>query len=275
MPRRYFDLPAGVPRPDLAEARRAPDPCATCGGTGWVIPDLPAHDPRFGKAVRCPRCGAQNIAAVCGLNERERSLTVAAIKGRKPEANLLRGLAAGLIDRPHGWLTLWGAYGNAKSMFAQIVVAELVRRGVESRFARALDVEQAFFSDAKADTNNLPRFRDVAVLVLDEAEKVNYRSEWTRAHWQALLDARYRTALAGQTLTLFTMNADPAGDAGSIPGDILSRMGDGRFCRPAFDGVPPAYTIRRWGETVIPAVLHLGGDDARPYIKPEFLVESR
>lgn len=273
--RRYFTLPEGVARPALAEQRpRAGGICLTCGDTGYIVPDLPSTDPRFGRAVRCPQCGAQTIAAVCGLNERERSLTADAIKGQKPEAKLLRGLAADLIARPHGWLVLWGAFGNAKSMFAQIVVAELVRRGVESRFARALDVEEAFFSDVKSDTNHLPRYRDVRVLVLDEAEKVNYRSEWTRAHWQAVLDARYRTALAEQSLTIFTMNADPSADGSPIPGDVHSRMNDGRFCRPAFAGVPPAYTIRRWEETVVPPVIHLGGTDARPYIRPGFIAAS-
>lgn len=264
-----------------AEAQR----CASCGGLGWVQPDVPAHDPRYGKPMRCPACSRERFAALSGLNDRELTLTPESIKSDKPPYVFLRALLADVLARPSGWLVLWGSWGTAKTLFSQIVVAEMIRRGVEARFIRALQIEQAWFRDMRGDVApSSGIYRTLPVVVADEAEKVNYNSDFTRAWWEDWFDFRYRGALAERPpmLTIFTLNGDPYE---ALPGAIYSRMNDGRFCRQVADGMPLAYTyedkdgqtqtvrftVEKWGQQVIPGIVHVAGDDARPYIRPGFV----
>lgn len=268
----------------VPQARR--EPCAKCSSQGWIVQDVPEGDPRFGQLVRCPACSKKRLADASGLNERELALTPQAIKGGSAPYVFLRAVLADVLERPHGLLTLWGTWGTAKTLFAQIVVAEMIRRGTEARFERAVEIEQRWFRSMHGDEDGdlTGTYRTIPVRVLDEGEKVNMRSPWTLARWEAFHDAAYRDALAERTLVILTLNADPLG--GALPGATASRLTDGRFCREVPPGMPLEYTpedeagnplppvtftVERWGRQVIPGVIHVAGQDARPYIRPGFI----
>ena len=57
------------PPDDSAEGSGLGQPdCPICGGLGYVIPDVPPVDPRFGKAVACTcRAAEREMARIDGL----------------------------------------------------------------------------------------------------------------------------------------------------------------------------------------------------------------
>lgn len=236
---------------------------------GWIVPDLPRTDRHFGTAQKCPAC-EPDVTQRCGLNDAELALSASSIRGSGEMEHMLRRLVSVVAEQPAGWLTLWGSYGTAKTMTVQAIVAELVRRKKPARFIHAKRLEQIWFDDMHNDTAKATSFRDVPVLAIDEMDKCNLKNEWVRQQFQELLDHRYRTAVAGKTLTLFTVQADPVD---VLPGDIVSRMGDGRFYRPWPQRC--AQTVDRWQTTVLPGVVHVQGVDRRPNISPSFVVTKK
>ena len=246
--------------------------CPVCGGAGWIVPNLRPGAADYGRAVRC-RCNA-GVADNCGLNDQERELSADSIMGNRPMHQVLRYLVSHAVAYPAGWITLWGDYGVAKSLAAQAIVAQLVKLGRSARFYHARQLEQGWFSDVRGDTANAELYRRLPVLVIDELDKINVTNDWTRHGLQELLDTRYRAAVAGQSLTVLICQVDPNV---AMPGDIASRMADGRFYRPwpgevnpqtvdAFRGV----LVERNGALWVPGVLRVVGKDARPMMQPAY-----
>lgn len=239
---------------------------------GFYMVDVPPTDKRYNKAIRCTDCGVAGRAKeLSGLTDEERKITVEDIKGDDTDSLLARWLAKDILVNPVGWVTLYGKFGTAKTMVAQVVVAELVRQGKFARFAHAKEVEQTFFDKRKGDDDALPTEHwtfNTRVLVLDEIDKVNLRSDWTRECFQHLLDYRYRAARDGNSLTIFTLNKHPEE---SLPGDIYSRMRDGNFSRPWGAHIPiqMQHMARKLqGQTYTPAIYEFTGEDKRPTAQP-------
>jgi DNA replication protein DnaC len=182
---------------------------------------------KAGVLVRCEKCF--DARPSCGLEEHELSLTVEDIKGDEEIHDVLRYLVQYCISHPVGWLTLYGRYGTAKSLTAQIIVAGLARKGKPVRYIHAKKLEQMWFDDMHNDTSNGLMLEEIPALVVDEVDKMNMNSSWVRSGLQAMADARYRSALARKTFTVWVVQADPEK---VLPGDIASRMNDGRFRRP-------------------------------------------
>ena len=255
-----------------SQVAQAMTDCPVCGGTGWIVPDLRPGATDYGRAVRC-RCNA-GVADNCGLNEQERGLSADAILGNGPMVQVLRYLVSHAVANPVGWITLWGDYGVAKTLAAQAIVAQLVKAGRSARFYHARQLEQGWFSDVRGDTANAELYRRLPALVIDELDKINVTNDWTRHGLQELLDTRYRAAVAGQSLTVLICQVDPNV---AMPGDVASRMADGRFYRPwpgdAGARVPDAFRgilIERNGALWVPGVLRVTGKDARPAMPSRF-----
>ena len=244
--------------------------CTRCGGSGWIVPDLQPKDPGFGKARRCPVCGI-DYSDRCGLNEQERQYTAKSISGRGDTETALRYLVDAITAKPAGWLTLYGAYGTAKTLTVQAIIAGLVRAKKVAKFVRASEIEQAWFDDLHSDSDKRKLFLELPALAIDELDKVNLRNDWIRERFQELMDLRYRSGIAGETLTLITLQGEPSAH---LPGDIASRINDGRFSR-LWTGGRNSLVIDRWGEKVLPGCLHIEGADARPNMAPDFVQAKR
>lgn len=241
------------------------EPCCTaCSGQGWVVPPYKQGEP-IPPPVRCAACA--DFRQNTGLNEQELALKPEDIRGKSTLVGVLRYLAKYIILNPHGWLTLWGKPGTAKSLTAQIIVAGLAAKGVEARYYHARRLEQLFFDDIHNDTSNIEMLRRVPVLVVDELDKANLGNAWVRKGFQELADQRYRDALARRTLTIWVVQYDPERLDENM-GDLVSRMNDGRFCRPWF-GEPNEFTADTFGDLMLPPVIHLNGEDVRPHKKPD------
>ena len=178
--------------------------------------------------------------------------------------DVLRYLARYCISNPYGWLTLWGKYGTAKSLTAQIVVASLARKGMSARYIHSKKLEQMWFDDVHNDTSNGRLLEELPVLVVDELDKINLNSAWVRGGLQAMADARYRSGLARKTLTIWVVQTDPEK---VLPGDIASRMSDGRWHRPWLGGSNSLTTLFD-REAVVEGCIEVTGNDARPFMRP-------
>jgi hypothetical protein len=232
---------------------------------GYFLLDAQPGEPGYGKIRRCPRCDI-GLAARSGLNEQELRTDAASIRGNNPMPALLRWLIGDVLERPKGWLTLWGSYGTAKTMTAHAIIAGCVKRGIPARFYHARALEDGWFKDIHGDSANGQLYRDLPVLCIDELDKANLTNDWTRKGLQELLDTRYRSGIAGETLTILICQVDPALH---MPGDIASRMSDGRFYRKWTANTPNPYTVERWGAQYVPGIVHVEGKDQRPNIPPK------
>ena len=207
--------------------------CPICGGIGWLRVERELSDPRFGKLEAC-ECQEDRALArlrgLSGLHGAELRVRLADIKCR-PGSGTAQMVQAceEFMARPQGFLTIWGSVGTGKTSCLYAVTNGLMRGGavyvslhdllefVRDGFERKTDGD-----DAHA---RLKRFMAVPVLCLDEIDKVK-GSEWVTEQLTALVDARYRSAVIGESGTVLALNSDPAG----LPGWIASRLRDGR-CR--------------------------------------------
>lgn len=243
---------------------KSPD-CPVCAGMGYFLPDVQHGEPGYGKIRRCPRCDT-GLAARSGLNAQELRTDASSIRGSHPMHVLLRWLVGDVLNTPTGWLTLWGNYGTAKTLSAHAIVAGCVQKAIPARFYHARTLEDGWFRDIHGDSANGQLYREIPVLCIDEIDKANLTNDWTRNKMQELLDTRYRSGLAGETLTILICQVDPTEH---MPGDIVSRMSDGRFYRKWTANASNRYTVERWGAQYVPGIVHVEGKDQRPNIPPK------
>ncbi len=231
-----------------ASTTGSPKPeCPICGGSGWLRTERNLNDPLFGKLSPCECQGdrdLERLRALSGLNGSELQITLSDLVAA-PGSDTERMIAAcrGFIDQPRGFLTLWGGVGTGKTTCLQAVTNALLRRGAVyvSLHELLAFVRAGFDSDAPGDSAHarLQRFENVAVLCLDEIDKVQ-DTGWVSEQLTALVDARFRSALSGETGTLVALNKSPD----EQPPWIASRLRDGR-CR----------------------VVHNAGDDVRMFMR--------
>jgi DNA replication protein DnaC len=143
-----------------------------------------------------------------------------------------------MVSDPFGWLYIWGGPGNAKSEVLIAIVNELNRTGngpaVYTKFTSLIEFMRDAYSERKkkdsdpdVDMGYIARFerlKAVKVLAIDEMDKAR-ETPFMQDFRFDFLDERYRAALAGQTITLFASNENPA----TLPEAAWDRVRDGRF----------------------------------------------
>lgn len=143
-----------------------------------------------------------------------------------------------MVSDPFGWLYIWGGPGNAKSEVLIAIVNELNRTGngpaVYTKFTTLIEYMRDAYSERKKKDNDpdvdmgfIARFekmKGVKVLAIDEMDKAR-ETPFMQDFRFDFLDERYRAALAGQTITLFASNENPA----TLPEAVWDRVRDGRF----------------------------------------------
>jgi hypothetical protein len=259
-------MPTSTPTSTAEDGR-----CKWCGGARYFVLDVAPGDPRFGKVQICQHC-TTDAGRNCGLSSDERTLTVGSIAGSGATYAMLRWLANDCANNPAGMVTLWGAWGTAKTMTAQVIVAELVRRRKAAKFIHAKAAEQGWFDDMHADRHDMRSLTTVQTLAIDELDKVNLKSDWVRQQFQLLMDERYRRGVTGDMLTIVTLNGRPDD---VLPGDVASRLGDARFYRQWTTAEPNAYVVERWGAQALPGIIELKAKDGRQYMRPAWAEQER
>ena len=220
--------------------------CPVCNGTGWLRVERELSDPRFGKLEACACQGERTLGrlrALSGLHGAELRVRLGDINPETgPGSAAMVEACRRFIERPAGFLTLWGTVGAGKTTCLYAITNALARSGaVYVSLHDLLDFVRAGFEAAPGDeaAARLKRFATLPVLCLDEIDKVK-ASDWAAEQLTALVDARFRSGLTGETGTVLALNSDPA----QQPAWIASRLLDGRS-----------------------VVVHNADRDARPFIQ--------
>ena len=122
--------------------------CPYCGGTGFIVLDVPVSDPNFGKAVPC-RCrkqenlakrirSLQGISSLAALNRLTFENFIPEPSHLAPDKayNLRRAYdtAAYFAQEPEGWLVLSGTYGCGKTHLAAAIANARLAQGEPAIF---------------------------------------------------------------------------------------------------------------------------------------------
>ena len=210
--------------------------CPACGNTGWIeCRDDIGYD---GHATmkRCPdptgvhkAVEIARLARISGLLPEETAVRLDDVAMVGDTARMTK-LARKFVAEPWGFLTLWGGYGNGKTLILQAIVNEFrQRRGIVGTYVRMHDlleyVRAGYSPSAKTDARaRYERLKSLPVLAIDEFDAARM-TDFAYEFRTAFLDDRYRLAVTRRAHTLFAMNCDPA----ALPGDIYDRLRDGRF----------------------------------------------
>lgn len=203
----------------------APDACV-CAGAGWLRTQA-------GAVVRCTQCA--NLLQYSGLTASEQRSTLAMLRDLKkdPARHHLALRVAGhmILDQRFGFVTVWGNTGTAKSVWGAALAAEFCRRNTQARYLHAkTGLEEPLFGKGlQIDADRQSVLLRTPVLVVDELQSINWKSEWVAFSVQNFFDTRYRMAKLEnpqRQVTILISQSDPATYA---PDFLLSRIRDGRF----------------------------------------------
>ncbi len=210
--------------------------CPICGGTGWVIPDLPVGHPDFGKAVPCVcqlekrrKQRYQELLRISNLGALSRK-TFDSFHLNAPHLNPAQRQnlkevyeqAKAFAENPQGWLVLLGDYGCGKTHLAAAIANHRIRKGHMALFVVVpdlLDYLRAAYAPGSPTTYD-QRFEDVRnapLLILDDLGTHN-ATPWAEEKLFQILNYRYN----GNLPTVITSNQWLE----SIPARIRSRIMD-------------------------------------------------
>ncbi len=107
--------------------------CPVCNGTGWLRVERELSDPRFGKLEPCECRGdlqAERLRALSGLSGAELGVRLADLSAETgPGTREMLEACRSFIERPAGFLTIWGGVGVGKTSCLYAITNALVRGG--------------------------------------------------------------------------------------------------------------------------------------------------
>lgn len=185
--------------PNLLDKDDYGPPCPECNGQKYFTYDVEYGHPYFGRIFPCPVCNKIVFDAASGLNEDERRITLEGIvtDGRKSTEKAVKAARA-FIEKPYGFLSIHGGFGNGKTTILQAVVNSLMDGGTEARYITAAGLlaymRDTFNAETKeSDYDRLHELARVPVLCIDEMDKLR-DTPYSREIQQELINLRYRDA---------------------------------------------------------------------------------
>ncbi|MFK7802672.1 MAG: ATP-binding protein [Anaerolineae bacterium] len=194
--------------------------CEFCSGTGFMIPEVPTGDPRFGRAVVCV-CRQTHIEANKSETLTAKSqlglLTELTFEnfmpdglGLKPREQRNLSLAYNFVreyaEHPSGWIILHGGYGCGKTHLAAAVANHRIALGHPALFINTpdlLDHLRATYSPNSPQSYDA-RFEEVRnspLLILDDLGSQN-NTDWVQEKLYQIFNHRYNAKLP----TIITTN---------------------------------------------------------------------
>lgn len=187
--------------------------CPRCGGTGFVIQDLPLGHPDFGKAVPC-ECREQDLLQrnirklnAFGSLEVMQRLTFESFiptpshHTRDQAFNLRRAheTCRFYAQSPDGWLLLTGPYGCGKTHLAAAIANARIAMGKPVLFMVAPDLldhlRAAYNPNADVGYDSLfEQVRTASLLILDDLGAQS-STAWAQEKLFQLLNHRYNAQL--------------------------------------------------------------------------------
>jgi len=212
--------------------------CPECRGLGFLRAGVPVGHPDFGKFIPC-HCKANEYQArkiarlskISGLLPEEMAITINDAALRGSDTDKMVTVARQFVAEPGGFLTLWGGYGNGKTLVLMAIVNELrEKRGLVGAYVRFVDlinyVRAGMDTKIGGDRERYDYLKTVDVLAIDEVDKARM-TDYAYEFRTAFLDDRYRLATTRRAHTILAMNTNPADS--DFPRDIYDRLRDGRF----------------------------------------------
>lgn len=216
-----------------------PDDCPVCNGWGWVRVHVPVGHPNFGTLTPCDcqreireQHRFERLVQISGLLPQELALRFENVVERAEggDTREMLKLARAFVTNPRGMLTVWGGYGNGKTLILQAIINEFRHQcGIWGTYVRLKDLidyiragnATGAMDDARARYEELKACPVLAIDECDGPRMTDYAEEFRRAFF----DDRYRLAVYREAHTVLAMNCDPV----TLPGDIADRLRDGRF----------------------------------------------
>lgn len=206
--------------------------CKVCLGVGYVRVDLSRWHPDFGKLFACD-CAAERVQAAnterlqnnAGLVAADIDLAWGNIS-QTPGIERVIPIVRRTVQRGWGWVFTHGPVGIGKTLLLKTAVAETLRAGrgaVLVLWPDLLDHLRKGYDAGDYDAR-LAAWRDAPVLAVDEFGRAK-DTEWVREAQVKIFAARYESALAKQTVTLFASNFAPE----AAEGWFADRVRDSRF----------------------------------------------
>jgi DNA replication protein DnaC len=221
--------------------------CPVCGGVGFFRVEVPLGDPRFGKALPCPRCKlpeiqrqrVERLRQLAGVPEDLSAYTFETFDPERTRCTPSGKRAMALIkaqmeeyaERPQGWLVLQGVPGSGKTHLAYAVVERCLARGhgvYYSSVPEMLDALREGYHDG-AEMNYDQRMRtmcEAALLVLDDLG-TEQPTPWVGEKVFQMINYRYTRRLPLVVTTNLNVRER---DCGLEP-RVLSRLNDVRLGR--------------------------------------------
>ena len=187
--------------------------CPYCGGTGFIVLDVPVSDPNFGKAVPC-RCrkqenlakrirSLQGISSLAALNRLTFENFIPEPSHLAPDKayNLRRAYdtAAYFAQEPEGWLVLSGTYGCGKTHLAAAIANARLAQGEPAIFMIVPDLldhlRATFNPQSQVSYDSLfEQLRSAPLLILDDLGTQS-STPWAQEKLFQLLNHRYNAQL--------------------------------------------------------------------------------
>jgi hypothetical protein len=223
----------------------------------------------------CRNC--TDLLKATGLTAAEQKLTMTDVKDLPAKLDparhhlILRVAGKALLVKGKGFVTVWGPNGSGKSQWGKALAADAARAGMPARYIMGKDLERYLFNEGpktRQGEETMPgipdHLRRAQVLIVDEVQGANWKSEWVERGLQPFLDGRYRMGEGtGGVLTVLISQTDPSLEINNwAPPWLYSRMRDGAQAIPWPQDVsaPPSITdgMIRWP-------FHVAGMDIRPH----------
>lgn len=212
-----------------------PHVCIRCYGAGFMV----NRDERnYGQLIPCDGCEKVKTARlprcwkVSGMN-----ITVPnpprfnTFEPYTDEAKAVISAVATFLRNPSGWLTLHGSSGTGKSHTLEAIARYFLTTNVPCVYITSTNLWEYLGGVARGEheaVDYAEHYRwivDLPALVIDEMN-LERSSDFVFKTRRGLLDARYRAALNGQSVTVLASNDAPATWQDAAVGD---RALDSRF----------------------------------------------
>lgn len=233
--------PSGIPILTVG-----PVACEYCRDLGYVRMSTGGiHDVDFGKLTPCPHCNGEGDKRNTSLRLQKASrLTPAELRFSlstfwlsTPQRQRALRAMTDLLDRGHGWLTLWGSNGSSKSFLAIAAVTATLGVGQSPdvwngkgaqywMLADLLDALREAYDPAKGEQDYDSLFDDltaVPLLVVDECAAFSPKA-WALEKMRQLAERRYREEPRRTTIWICNLSPLEETKDGGPLAFLFSRM---------------------------------------------------